>query len=200
MVRSLRDFINNEGAGWLPVTGTIPDMTADTSNYLNLQNVYRSQAMNDADIIYRYAQQHLNNLNLPNELITDRDVKLFCREAATLAIVRGTKIADEYDKCHRNQYITSELEMPNSLMGHYVALRVLNRFQSEYECIPGECTQETDMARMKSIGIKLLSEWGVNTTQLSDDLTHEICRYGGAEIHTVSAFLGKEHLNLTHLI
>lgn len=25
---------------------------------------------------------------------------------------------------------------------------------------------------------------------MSDDLAHEICRYGGAEIHTVSAFLG----------
>lgn len=173
----------------MPVAGVLPDMTADTANYINLQNVYRAQALNDADTVYRYAQQLLENLNLPSETITDQDCKLFCREIATLAIVRGTRIADEYEKCYKSQYIATELETPNTLMGHYVALRAMDRFQSEHGCIPGECHVETDVAKMKSIASKLLHEWGV-TTPLSDDLAHELCRYGGAEIHSVSAFMG----------
>jgi len=35
----------------------------------------------------------------------------------------------------------------------------------------------------------MLNEWGIST-QLNDDLFQEICRYGGAEIHSISAFMG----------
>jgi amyloid beta precursor protein binding protein 1 len=48
---------------------------------------------------------------------------------------------------------------------------------------------EIDIPRIKNLGGKLLNEWGINS-HLKDDLAHEICRYGGAEIHTVSAFMG----------
>jgi hypothetical protein len=37
---------------------------------------------------------------------------------------------------------------------------------------------------------KLLSEWGCGPLA-KDDYVHEICRYGGAELHSVSAFIGK---------
>lgn len=182
-------FMEVNSKGWLPVSGVIPDMTANTANYINLQNIYRAQAISDSDIVYRHAQQLLKQLNLPSEMITESDTRLFCREVGTISVLRGTKIADEYEKCHKSQSITCELEMPNSLMGHYVALRAMDRFQSEHGCDPGECHVEADTARIKTIATKLLNEWGVNAT-LSDELTHELCRYGGAEIHSVSAFMG----------
>jgi hypothetical protein len=37
---------------------------------------------------------------------------------------------------------------------------------------------------------KLLSEWGCGPLA-KDDYVHEICRYGGAELHSVSSFTGK---------
>lgn len=121
-------------------------------------------------------------------------MKLFCREAATISVMRGTKIADEYEKSVQNAHsIASELEMPDSLMEYYVVLRALDRFQSEHGGWPGECHIEADTARMKSIANKLLSDWGV-THPFNDELAHEICRYGGAEIHTVSTFMGTYRL------
>jgi len=36
----------------------------------------------------------------------------------------------------------------------------------------------------------MLSDLGMHAT-ISDDVLHEICRYGGAELHAVSAFIGK---------
>jgi amyloid beta precursor protein binding protein 1 len=36
---------------------------------------------------------------------------------------------------------------------------------------------------------KLLSEWGCGPLA-KDDYVHEFCRFGGAELHSVSAFLG----------
>ena len=39
---------------------------------------------------------------------------------------------------------------------------------------------------------KLAATWGIPQVQLSvlDDRLHEICRYGGAELHAVASFLG----------
>lgn len=194
LVRSVKDFIENDNNGWCPLSGIIPDMTADTENYITLQNIYRQQALHDADSVYKRAQQHLQELNLPNESITDKEVKLFCREFSSIAVLRGSCIADEYEKPSVS-VIASEIEAAtNSLMDIYVALRALDRFESEYGTKPGDIYVESDTARIKSIACKFLNEWGI-TAPFSDEWAHELCRFGGAEIHTVSAFMGLFHLN-----
>lgn len=165
-------------------------MTASTEHYINLQNLYRAQARCDADRVYRHAQKHLAELMLPADFVTEKDVQLFTREVASVGLLRGTRIADEYGRSHKAASIAVELEMPNSLMGHYVVLRAMDRFRSEHGCDPGELYVEVDTARIKSIAAKLMAEWGFNAAVLSDDLAHELCRYGGAEIHSVSAFMG----------
>lgn len=50
LVRSLKDFLSVDSDGWLPVPGVLPDMTAETAHYINLQNIYRSQANHDASL------------------------------------------------------------------------------------------------------------------------------------------------------
>jgi NEDD8-activating enzyme E1 regulatory subunit len=189
LARAVKEFVEDEGKGLLPLPGLIPDMTADTSSFINLQNVYRAKSLDDVEIVYRRAQQLLQELGKSSDLITEKDVKLFCREAANISIIRGTKISDEYDKSYKAATIATGLETPDSLMGHYIALRAMEKFQTEHGYIPGECHVETDTSRIKSQAGKLLSEWGISL-QVTDDLAHELCRYGGAEIHTVSAFLG----------
>lgn len=189
MARAVKDFVQFEGNGFLPLPGILPDMTAETTLYINLQNTYRAKAIQDADHVFRRVQDLLKELNKCSEFITEKDVRLFCREAAYLAVIRGTKISDEYEKGSATLTIADELENPDSLMGHYVILRAMDKFIREHGCIPGDCQVENDTARIKSQASRLLNEWGINV-QLSDDLSHEICRYGGAEIHSVSAFLG----------
>lgn len=39
MARALKDFVDNEGNGRLPVRGTLPDMVADTFKYISLQQL-----------------------------------------------------------------------------------------------------------------------------------------------------------------
>lgn len=189
MARALRDFIDKEGKGYLPLPGNIPDMTAETSLYINLQNIYRAKALQDADMVFRRVQELLEELNKSCSWVTEKDVRLFCREAAYLDVTRGTKISDEYEKGSSTSLIASELENIDSLMGHYVVLRSQDRFITEHGCLPGEIQVDIDTARIKSQAAKLFNDWGINS-QLSDDLFQEICRYGGAEIHSISAFLG----------
>mgnify|MGYP001371961244 CR=1 FL=1 len=40
MAAAVREFVNKEGQGKLPLVGTIPDMTAETETYIELQNMY----------------------------------------------------------------------------------------------------------------------------------------------------------------
>lgn len=185
--------MEQDNDGWCPLAGTIPDMTADTENYINLQNVYRQKSLHDADLVYKRAQQHLQKLGLSDDLITDKEVKLFCREFTSISMLRGTCIADEYEKPSVS-VIDSDIEAgTNSLMAIYVALRALDKFESEFGTSPGDIYVESDTARIKSIACKFLNEWGV-TTPFSDEWAHELCRYGGAEIHSVSAFMGNAQI------
>jgi amyloid beta precursor protein binding protein 1 len=44
MAAATERFVANEGGGLLPLVGTIPDMTADTTTYVALQQLYAQQA------------------------------------------------------------------------------------------------------------------------------------------------------------
>lgn len=39
LAAALKEFVANEGGGLLPVQGSIPDMTATTEGYVNLQKM-----------------------------------------------------------------------------------------------------------------------------------------------------------------
>lgn len=189
MAKAVKDFVETNGGGLLPLAGVLPDMTAETSLYINLQNIYRSKALQDAESVFRRVQEILEELNKSSDWISEKDVRLFCREAAYLNVTRGSKISDEYEKGSKATTISEELDNPDSLMGQYVVLRAMERFQTEHGYTPGEVKIDTDTARIKSQAIRLLNDWGISS-QVNDDLFQEICRYGGAEIHSISAFLG----------
>lgn len=188
-MRSVKDFIEQDSNGWCPLSGIIPDMTADTENYINVQNLYRQKALHDADLVYKRAQQHLRELNLPSELITDKDVKSFCREFSTIVALKGSCIADEYEKPSAGVIASEFGAGANSLIMIYVVLRALEKFESEHGASPGDIYVESDTAQIKQTAYKYLNEWGI-TASFNDEWAHELCRYGGAEIHTVSAFMG----------
>jgi len=190
MAKAIRDFVDNEGNGTLPLRGSVPDMTAKTDHYVALQQVYCEQAARDTDVVYRRVQQLLHQLNQPADTISESDVKQFCKHAACLHVMRGTKIAEEYlPKSANAALIAQELENPDSMMVYYVMLRGIDRFYSEYNIYPGEFEVEPDIVKLKSCISKLLNEWGCGTLA-KDDYVHEICRYGGAELHSVSSFIG----------
>ncbi|KAG8235623.1 hypothetical protein J437_LFUL014881 [Ladona fulva] len=153
---------------------------------------YQEQALKDVEIVYRRVQQLLHQLNQPPDTILEKDVKLFCKEARNLYVVRGRPIADEYDPKTANvPEIMLNLEDPDSIMVYYVMFRGVDRFYSEYNAYPGELDDqvEPDIVKLKACISKLLSEWGCGPLA-KDDYVHEICRCGGSEFHSISAFIG----------
>lgn len=188
MCSALKSFVEAEGKGKLPVKGILPDMTASTEHFVKLQNIYRAQAAADADTIYRKVQQIVTQLNCDN--ISESDVKLFCRHAHDLHLIKGSSIVSEYQLGSPvASYIARYLEEPDVMMVHYILLRAAELFRSEHCRAPGDWEPEGDIAKLKSSVSKILSD--ISCSPFSkDDHIHEMCRYGGAEIHSVSAFLG----------
>ncbi|XP_016841229.1 NEDD8-activating enzyme E1 regulatory subunit [Nasonia vitripennis] len=192
IAKAIRDFMEHEGGGLLPLTGALPDMVADTEKFISLQQVYHKQAVADVEAVWRRTLMLLRQLGKPSDSIPEKDVKLFCRHASELCVQRGTCIADEYDpKLINTNKIAQELENPESLMVYYVVLRGVEKFQAEYNAYPGEFDDhvEPDIVKLKACISKLLGEWGCGPL-VKDDYVHEVCRFGGAELHSISATLG----------
>ncbi|CAH0400110.1 unnamed protein product [Chilo suppressalis] len=188
MCSALRGFIEAEGKGKLPLLGVLPDMTASTEHYIKLQNIYRAQAAMDAEIVYRKVQQIVAQLHC--ESISETDVKLFCRHTHDLYLIKGSCIATEYQLGGPvAAYISRYLEEPDVMMVHYILLRAAEMFRSEHYRAPGDWEPEGDITKLKICVTKLLSDISCSPFP-KDDHIHEMCRYGGAEIHSVSAFLG----------
>ncbi|KAJ8343704.1 hypothetical protein SKAU_G00310330 [Synaphobranchus kaupii] len=192
MARAVKDFVKNEGAGNLPVRGTIPDMIADSEKFIKLQSIYREKAMQDAMIVSKHVESMLQSVGKPTESISEHDIKLFCKNAAFLRVVCCRSLAEEYslDSFYKDE-ITSCMDSPDSEMVLYLMLRSVDRFYQQHSRYPGVYNYqvEEDIGQLKFCVNSLLQEYGLNVN-VKDDYVHEFCRYGAAEPHTVASFLG----------
>uniref|UniRef100_A0A8C2ENY4 NEDD8-activating enzyme E1 regulatory subunit n=1 Tax=Cyprinus carpio TaxID=7962 RepID=A0A8C2ENY4_CYPCA len=192
IAHGVRDFVRNEGNGNLPVRGTIPDMIADSDKFIKLQNVYRDKAMKDAAVVSKHVEALLQSVGKPPESTSEQEIKLFCKNAAFLRVVRCRSLAEEYsvDTFNKDE-ITSCMDSTDSEMVLYLMLRSIDRFYQQHSRYPGVYNYqvEEDINKLKLCVNSLLQEYSLNVN-VKDDYIHEFCRYGAAEPHTVAAFLG----------
>ncbi|RTG89437.1 amyloid beta precursor protein binding protein 1, partial [Schistosoma bovis] len=87
LVRALRDFIEHEGEGQLPVRGSLPDMISDSKRYLQLLSIYRERS--------EWAVERLASRLLQFPDISVDDVRLFVKNASFLNVVRCRSLEEE---------------------------------------------------------------------------------------------------------
>uniref|UniRef100_A0A803VN29 NEDD8-activating enzyme E1 regulatory subunit n=1 Tax=Ficedula albicollis TaxID=59894 RepID=A0A803VN29_FICAL len=188
LVRALKEFVANEGQGSLPVRGTIPDMIADSSKFIKLQNVYREKAKKDIAAVGSHAAKLLQSLGKAPESISERELKLFCSNAAFLRLVRCRSLAEEHspNSCSKDA-ISKYCCWPQTSLHLQLAVCVMK--QLIY--FPGVYNYqvEDDIGKLKSCLTGFLQEHGLSVV-VKDDYVHEFCRYGAAEPHAVAAFMG----------
>ncbi|KAL2250121.1 UNVERIFIED_CONTAM: NEDD8-activating enzyme E1 regulatory subunit AXR1 [Sesamum indicum] len=80
----------------------------------------------------------------------------------------------------------------STAVGFYILLRAVDRFAANYNSFPGQFDGEMDeeISRLKTTAVSLLADLGCNGSNLTEDLTNEMCRYGAAELHAVVAIIG----------
>ena len=191
LARAVREFVACEGKGLLPLRGSIPDMTSSSDMYVELQRVYQTKARADMEAVASHLSELLASIGKPTNTISEKNIKLFCRNCAFLQVLQYRALEEEFQKPNM-EGLRALLENPDSDLVYYILLRAAHQFYSIRKVFPGEeeGQLDSDVSHMKSIVGSLLHKWGLSAGCIRDDYIVEFCRYGGGEIHTVSAFIG----------
>ncbi|KAJ3214764.1 NEDD8-activating enzyme E1 regulatory subunit [Dinochytrium kinnereticum] len=193
LVRALRDFVQNEGKGKLPVVGTVPDMKSDTETYVQLQTLFRAKAREDANHIRSRVQAILSTIDKAPDSIPQEEIDRFCKNASLTQVIRYRSLKDEYNMTGSLAHDLGRfLDDLDSHAIFYVLLRAVDRFQQSQRKLPGAYLEDLDMdiGHLKKNVVALLSKWQLNATTVSDDYIHEIVRCGGAELPTMAGIMG----------
>lgn len=164
-MRAIKEFVENEGQGQLPLRGTIPDMFSDSDKFIALQNVYRSKAQNDVDIVMSRVERLLINIDKSYDCINEQLVKLFCKNAYFLKIIKYRSLKDEYDPQSAKLALFIEQNADDENLNYYLLLRGIEMYFNEHNRYPGEGGNqiiETDVNILKRLINKFLNEYGIN--------------------------------------
>lgn len=161
--------------------------------YVSLQKIYQSKAEFDCLAMEHHAKDILKRIGRDPDSISRTYIKMFCKNARKLRVCRYRSMEEEFSSpilSEVQKYFTDEDCC--FAMNFYVLLRAVDRFAANYNRLPGIFNSEIDedVLRLKTVAVSVLSDMGLNGASLSDDLIAEVCRFGGAEIHPVAAFIG----------
>jgi len=199
LVNAVKTFVDKEGDGKLPLMGTIPDMTADTHSFIDLQYIYRNKGQEDVDNVKKHLQENLSRLGLPADKVSDEEIKSFCKNVTMLQVIRYTSIIDEQDpeKINKDSVAMSFIDF---LSGDdspgegywYIAFRAADRFHIEHGRYPGEKSDAhtTDFPALRKYADEIMLAHGFEASQLRDAYLEELCRFGNSQIHNIAAILG----------
>ncbi len=148
-------------------------------------------------LVVSVARSFQRKIPCDQESISESAVRLFCKESFHLRLVRtGSSLADEFDGRSPNlrDAVSHFEQRPDSPALYYFVLRGVDRFRAEFNAIPGADGEmvEPDIGKLKTCCAKVLAECGLagGGVTMRDDFVHEVCRYGGAELHAVAAMVG----------
>lgn len=195
LAAALKRYISNEGNGQLPIEGSLPDMTATTALYLNLQRIYREQADRDISAVTRHVQDVLSSIDREPGSIPASEIRMFCKHVRYLRVVRYRKLEEEFtgSTCKGDalrQALTAEDSATNASL--YILLRAVDQFYSKHRRYPGLYDQEVDgdVPALKYIATSIVQDSSSGPASISDDLVGELCRFGAGELHCVAAVMG----------
>lgn len=191
LARAVREFVEKEGGGLLPLRGTLPDMTADSDRYIALQRIYKQQAANHVANVTNHLHSILQQDHVEIK-VREQETHTFCRNAASLRVLRYRSLESEYSSSESpSESLSSLLEFdPEGDAVFYPLLRAVDAFHSTLNRFPGEAGLEDDIPTLKTHLVNVLNGLSLSETLVKEDLIHEVCRFGGAELHSVAAFMG----------
>ncbi|ORX67410.1 putative NEDD8-activating enzyme E1 regulatory subunit [Linderina pennispora] len=196
MAHALRAYMASPYAdGQLPLSGTIPDMKADTKSYIALQRVYKQKADADKAEYARHVRESLASLDLPPDFISQGEIDAYCKDARRLRLLRFTPLHDELESGPKD---ASALVSAGAL-DQYVAFRASDVFFAKHKRHPGVADSSTqgdgndvvnnDTAELVAIANELLVQWSIES-EVAEDVVRELARSGHAELHNIASLAG----------
>jgi len=211
MAAATHEFVIHEGRGNFPVIGTIPDMTADTTTYVALQQLYAQQAASDLAIVQAYLRDIGASHGLSSDsLVSADELKRFCKNAHSLQRLSYTPTCDEFPDSVPASAAAPPPALAPTLASHlgeddaasagalYLLLRAAQSFRAERSRWPGEddTSVEADLPQLKQCVSETAKELNLppptsgSASHVTDEHIAEFCRWGGAEMHAIASVMG----------
>ncbi|KAF8123015.1 hypothetical protein EV363DRAFT_1229758 [Boletus edulis] len=170
LLAALKEFTDQSETHTLPLTSTLPDMKSDTTNYIDLQRLYKTRAEEE-----KHAFK--SHLRAP---VDDTLVDLFVKNAHALQVLRGNQWgAFDQDRAALADALAS---FPKETATH-LALSALFALQGNH---PGSSpTVEQLRGQVQSV----VGD-GIDLPEALDDAIGELARAPSAELPNTAAFLG----------
>ncbi|OOQ88554.1 putative ubiquitin-like activating enzyme (UlaA) [Penicillium brasilianum] len=197
---AISTFYNTHGV--LPLPGSLPDMKAQSADYIALQDIYKSKARRDVEEVTATIRQLESQLGRSTMQILEREIEVFCKNAAHIKVVHGRavpQISSDSDLTTLKA-IRSQLSIPDSLIPVFIATQVLDAVVDEIQnsgeqgsqlSIDDEAlwTSHTErilalLSRDQPVPLDLDVREGIANAIM------EIRRAEGGELHNISSLTG----------
>jgi amyloid beta precursor protein binding protein 1 len=188
--------------GVLPLPGSLPDMKAQSADYVALQNIYKSKARRDVEEVTATIRQLESQLSRSTPQILEREIEVFCKNAAHIKVVHGRavpQISSDSDSMTLKA-IRNQLNTPDSLISVFIATQVLDAVVDEIQSSgqqgiqlsiddEGLWTSHTEriLALLSRDQPVPLDE---DVRKSIDNAIQELRRAEGGELHNISSLTG----------
>ncbi|KAK5121424.1 hypothetical protein LTR85_005256 [Meristemomyces frigidus] len=132
----------------LPLPGAVPDMKAQSADYIKLQNIYKTKAREDcAEVLENVRRLEKGTGRSPKLAIDEKEVENFCKGAAHIHLVRGrpfqvVQAGQLVSFGDRAKAMAMELTMPDSLIGLYIAFLAWDEYVATHSSPASEAGGE----------------------------------------------------------
>ena len=187
----------------LPLPGALPDMKAQSADYIQLQNIYKSKARKDFAEVTG-AVRASEKLLRRTSAIEEKEIEAFCKGAAFVKLIKGRPIKaassdpTDLDWSDRAKRLSQELQDPMSLIPVYFAFLAYDHFQDRrkdgYENdMPFMELTQTYIDEINYCLENALKSTGFDVSIPRESIGRvlkELDRADGAELHNVAALTG----------
>ena len=200
-------FVSATGA--LPLPGTLPDMKAQSADYIALQNLYRSKSQADIEAITLTIRDLESTLQRPKQ-IPAKEIEAFCKNASWVKLIHGRPLllpnADGQVSWNGlEKMVARELQDDTSKMVPYIALLALDCLlhnlsanMKTFEELLKKCSPESLEQPLVELASKISTDVLAQDPEADreevlgrvGDICKEIARYGPVELHNTAAHLG----------
>ncbi|KAI9770554.1 MAG: hypothetical protein M1840_003144 [Geoglossum simile] len=213
---AIQNFYHKHQA--FPLPGSVPDMKAQSADYIHLQNVYKAKARQDAAEVLATVRAEERRLGRTDNPTSEAEVEAFCKGAAFVRVFRGERLpvvcgggdgefevvgqGNESESGSGLKVAKQAIQDPDSLISHYIAFLAYDKFinsnspDTTIYPAPGHdgASVDIDEQALLRIAISILNSWhSAEDPNLRDrlfDSVREITRSGGGDLHNISALTG----------
>ncbi|KAJ5813093.1 hypothetical protein N7447_010116 [Penicillium robsamsonii] len=187
--------------GVLPLPGSLPDMKAQSADYVSLQNIYKAKARQDIEEVTATVRQLESQLKRQTSAIPDRDIEVFCKNAAHIKVVIGRDIPQISIDSDAStlKIIRNALSDPDTLIPIFIATQILDSVVDEIQSSSREEERSVDddalwNSHTERILALLTAADGSAVcqearTQIASAIK-ELRRAEGGELHNISSLTG----------